>query len=112
MTDNGFIDYILDILSRFGNIKLRRMFGGYGIYKDKIIFAIIINNELYFKADSILAEKYKLLGSCPFSYKRKEKTIALSYWLVPPEVLEDSDRLKGWFNSSLSAAISNKKNKL
>ncbi len=52
MTDNGFVEYILDILSDYGNIKSRRMFGGFGIYLDKIIFAIIIDNELYFKADS------------------------------------------------------------
>lgn len=104
MTNSGFVDYILDILSDYGNIKSRKMFGGYGIYKDKTIFAIIIDDEIYFKADKILAEEYKSYGSHPFTYKRDEKTVALSYWYVPSEVLEDSDRLKIWFNKSLSIA--------
>ncbi len=46
----------MDMLSRFGDIKLRRMFGGYGIYSGKLIFAIIINDELYFKVDTELME--------------------------------------------------------
>lgn len=48
------------------------MFGGYGPYVDKTIFAIIINNKIYFKADKLLAEKYESLGFYPFAYKRRE----------------------------------------
>lgn len=104
MTNSGFVDYILDILSDYGNIKSRRMFGGYGIYQNKIIFAIIIDNELYFKADKYLGEEFRSLGSYPFTYKREEKTIALNYWHVPPEILEDSDKFKIWLDKSLEAA--------
>ena len=109
MSGNGFVDYIIDILSEFGDIKYRRMFGGYGIYLNKIIFAIIINNEIYFKADRDLAEKYKASGSYPFYYKRDDKAISLSYWLVPSEVLEDGDHLKCWFDGSFKVAIDKKK---
>lgn len=109
MINNSFLDYILDILLAYGNVKSRRMFGGFGIYLSGIMFAIIINNEIYFKVDSILAKKYKALGSYPFTYKRHNKIIALSYWIVPPEVLEDVDQLKIWFDSSLEIAKNNKK---
>lgn len=111
MNNNWFIDYIIDILSTFGNIKSRRMFGGYGMYSDSVMFALISDDEIYFKADNILAEKYKALGSYPFAFKKDDKTIALSYWFVPPEILEDSDRLKDWFDSSLETAKNNKKKK-
>ncbi|MGB4191509.1 MAG: TfoX/Sxy family protein [Rickettsiales bacterium] len=104
MNSSGFVEYILDILSPYGNIKSRRMFGGYGLYVEKIIFALIIEDEIYFKADIDLAENYKVLGSYPFTYKRDEKSIALSYWYVPSEVLEDNELLKSWFNQSLTVA--------
>jgi DNA transformation protein len=45
-----------EILEPFGPLKIRAMFGGYGIYKDGIIFAIIGYNEVYFKADKVLAK--------------------------------------------------------
>ena len=43
MTNSGFVDYIIDCLSPYGNISARRMFGGYGLYLNQIIFAIIID---------------------------------------------------------------------
>ena len=112
MINDSFLDYILDILLTYGNVKSRRIFGGHGIYASGIMFAIIINNEIYFKADNILAKKYKVLGSYPFSYKRDNKIIALSYWIVPQEVLEDVDQLKSWFDSSLEVAKNNRKKKI
>jgi DNA transformation protein and related proteins len=76
------------------------MFGGCGLYLNKKIFAIIIDDELYFKADKAIAEEFKALGSRPFTYKRENKTIAMCYWYVPLEVLEDQELLKAWFNKS------------
>ena len=105
MTNSGFVDYIIDLLSDFGNISARRMFGGYGLYLNKIIFAIIIDDELYFKADSDLAIEYKKAGSYPFTYQKNDKTVALSYWYVPAEIIEAQDLLKNWFSKSLGVAI-------
>ena len=108
MANSEFVDYIIDLLSAYGTIRARRMFGGYGIYCNKIIFAIIINDELYFKAVGDLAKEYKNAGSFPFSYKLDNKTIALSYWQVPSEIIEEEDLLKTWFNKSLQLAIEKK----
>jgi DNA transformation protein len=105
MTNSGFVDYIIDCLSQHGNISARRMFGGYGLYLNKTIFAIIIDDELYFKADSDLALEYSKAGSHPFTYQKNDKTVALSYWYVPAEIIEAQDLLKNWFRKSLGVAI-------
>jgi DNA transformation protein and related proteins len=101
MNKNGFIDYIVDLLSDYGNITKRYMFGGCSLYLNKKIFAIIIDDELYFKADKVIAEEFKDFGSRPFTYKLENKTIAMSYWYVPVEVIEDAALLKMWFDKSL-----------
>jgi DNA transformation protein len=44
------------------------MFGGYGIYKDGIITAIIVDNELYFKVNEINIDDYKKHGCIPFTH--------------------------------------------
>jgi DNA transformation protein len=97
LSNSGFVEYIVDLLSAYGNIKVRKMFGGYGLYYNAKIFAIIIDDELYFKADKALAEEFKLSGSYPFTYKRDDKTVALGYYYVPSKIFEDDDRLKEWF---------------
>lgn len=89
-----------------------RMFGGYGLYRNKTIFVIIIDDELYFKADSDLGQKYQQAGSYPFTYQKNDKIVALSYWYVPAEIIEAPDLLKNWFNKSLGlATINNLKKK-
>ena len=32
MKNNGFVEYIIDLLSEYGDISSRKMFGGYGLY--------------------------------------------------------------------------------
>lgn len=109
MANSGFVDYIIDLLSQYGDISARRMFGGDGLYFNKTIFAIIIDDELYFKADINLSLEYKQAGSYPFTYQKNDKTVALSYWYVPAEIIETQDSLKDWFNKSLNVATSIKK---
>jgi DNA transformation protein and related proteins len=80
------------------------MFGGYGLYFNKTIFAIIIDDELYFKADSDLGQEYQQTGSYPFTYQKNDKTVALSYWYAPSEIIENEDSFKNWFDKSVKVA--------
>lgn len=104
MSNNGFVEYIMDRLSPLGNITSRKMFGGYGLYCNKIIFAIIVDDELYFKADTDLAKEYESVASFPFTYQKDEKRVALSYWFVSIDIIEDEDSLKKWFDRSFEVA--------
>lgn len=103
---NEFVEYVLDCMEGFGSLSARKMFGGFGLYIGKQIFAIIVDNELYFKADKLLGEEYAQQGSYPFTYEREGKKIALSYYLVPISVIEDKESLKSWFNRSMKVAKS------
>lgn len=110
MKNNHYADYILDLLQPIGNIMARKMFGGFGIYKDNIFFALIINNILYFKVDENNRSLYEAHDSEPFSYEGKnKKIITMSYWEVPINVLEDDTKLKQWVQQAVNAAILAKK---
>ena len=103
-----FVEYITEMLEPFGNIKNRKMFGGYGIYKNELMFALISDNELYFKADLETAKYFKSQGLEPFSYKAKGKLIALSYYKILPEIIEDSELLVKYFNMAYNSALNSK----
>lgn len=96
MAEGDFNEYVVkDLLADVENIFSRAMFGGYGLYKDGIIFGIIADDELYLKVDTRSKKEYREFGSRPFEYERKNyKKIAMSYWFIPEEILEDRERLE------------------
>ena len=109
MNTTEYVDYILDILSPLENINARKMFGGYGIYKNAIFFALIIDDVLYFKVGNANLPDYKAKNSTPFSYTSKNgKSVAMSYWEVPPDILENHNELARWVEKSVAVAQSAK----
>jgi len=102
---NEYVEYVQDLLSPFARVMARSMFGGHGLYCDGVMMALIAYNELYFKADAQAAAYFKTFGSEPFVYQGKNKLIALSYWKVTSDVLDDQDELQHWFTMAREVAI-------
>lgn len=50
--DDGFIEFLHELLEPEGTIATRRMFGGHGVYCDGVFMAIVIDGRLYLKADA------------------------------------------------------------
>ena len=101
VSTNAFLDYVLEQLEVVGHISVRAMFGGHGIYYKGVIIALIAYDELYFKVDESNIQRFKDAGSKPFTYLGKQdKTITVSYWLLPEDVLEDDEQLADWVQAS------------
>jgi DNA transformation protein and related proteins len=93
----GFKDFIRDQLAGFGPVTIRNMFGGAGVYADGVMFAIIADDTIYLKADETTAAAFEAEGMSPFTYTPKGKApVAMSYWEVPPRLLEEQDELAAW----------------
>jgi len=103
----GFIDYVLDQLSKWGNVSAKRLFGGAGLYRDGKMFGIIADDVAYLKVDETNRGKFVSAGSAPFKPFPKRPTI-LSFYEVPVEVLENSEELIEWAKESLSIQKSRK----
>ncbi len=104
MKKNEFVEYVKDVLSPFATITVRAMFGGYGVYTDKMI-GLIADNELYLKADMEAVVYFKACGSEPFTYQGKNKPVAMSYWKVLPEIMDEPEDLKKWFDLAVKSAL-------
>ena len=93
----GFKDFVTDQLSAFGPVRIRNMFGGAGVYADDVMFALIADDTLYLKADESSVPAFKAEGMGPFVYEAEgKKPIAMSYWELPPRLLEEADELAQW----------------
>ena len=105
-----FADYVVnDLLNELGGIRARAMFGGFGIYKNDTIFAIIVDDELYYKVNDSNCKDFEALGSEPFVYTAKgDKRVAMSYWKLPSEIMDDREALIEWSEKALRVAHSGK----
>lgn len=102
--DESFHEYVIDLFRNFPGITSRGMFSGWALYQDDIVFAIIAEGELYFKSDKHIQSYFEQANSHPFIYSRKDsKSITLSYWSVPEEVLENEVELSLWVERSVEA---------
>ena len=108
---NEFVEYVRDIIEQFDPINIRKMFGGYGIYKNGLMFALIADNELYFKADIKAAELFESYGSSPFTYDNGKKLVKMSYWQVVPEVFDDQEMMRQWIDIAYDVAVKAKQGK-
>ena len=93
----GFKDFIEDLLADFGPVTIRNMFGGAGIYAGGIMFAILVDDTLYLKADEASQRAFETEGMGPFTYEPAgKKPVAMPYWEVPPRLLEEPEELASW----------------
>ena len=110
--DTSFHDYVMDLLDDIPGITSRAMFSGWGIYKNKVFFALISNGELYFKVGEGNRADFEHQKSHPFVYNNKGKKTMMSYWLVPEEILEDPEVLFEWVEKAVLESKQSKKTKI
>jgi len=99
---NSFSSHVAELLEEYGDIKIKSMFGGYGVFLNEKIIGIIADEELYFKSPKdnlVFKEEY---GAEQFAYEAKGKPVKMSYYKAPSEIFDDSTMLKKWGNISRS----------
>ena len=89
--------FVMQKLAPLGTVTSRAMFGGYGIFHEGLMFALISDDTLYFKVADQNRDMYEKAGSTVFPH-------GISYWEVPAEVLEDDPKLQEWAAISIKIA--------
>lgn len=97
--------YIEERLGRFGSIRIRKMFGGAGVYCDGLFIALLDDDMLYFKADDATREAFEKEGLKRFIFQPKDgPAMAMNYYAAPETAYEDDDELRRWTALALEAA--------
>lgn len=104
-SDSVFTHYLVEQLQWVGPVKCRRMFGGYGVFLEGLMFGLVFENTLYLKVDTASRQDFDALGLPPFTYARGGREIALSYYQTPDEALDDTEMLLVWANRAYAAAM-------
>ena len=104
-TANEFVTHLLDLMEPLGPVSARRMFGGYGIYLDRMMFALVADDSLYLKVDDDSRGEFEAAGLEPFRYTKKGKSYQMSYHAAPEDALEDAELLRDWARKAVDAAM-------
>ena len=79
-------------------IHARAMFGGHGLFKDDIMFAIVDSEgRLYLRADAQTAMAFEAAGSTQHA--------RMPYWEVPEPIRRDDEQLREWAATAVEVAI-------
>jgi len=100
-----FVDYLHEVFEQFGVIRCRRMFGGYGVYHDGIMFALVAGDTLYLKADPDTAGYFEARSLPRFEYHKGDKVVRMSYYMAPEEILENPEDAAVWARRAFAAAL-------
>jgi DNA transformation protein len=96
---------IRELFAAFGNVMVRRMFGGAGIYAQETMFALVHDSVIYLKADGHNAAAFERENLPPFTYTtRGGKRGVMSYRRMPDRLYDDPDELAVWAREALAAA--------
>jgi DNA transformation protein len=101
---NEFITYLLELFEPMGAVEARAMFGGFGIYREGLMFGLVAKDCLYLKADDENRPDYESRALPPFTYERKGKKLSMSYYQAPSEVMDSGEELSLWGERAYQAA--------
>jgi DNA transformation protein len=99
-------DHIREIFQSLGDVSIRRMFGGKGVYCDGRILAVVYKGDLLLKADGESAPLFAEAGAVQWAYESKTgKAAHMPYWSIPDEALDDPDVMAVWVRRAYEAAL-------
>lgn len=103
-----FVEFCIEQFAPLGRIDSRYMFGGWCLYCNGAVFALIANGALFLKADTQTIPEFEARG-LPAFRPFPDKPDTMKYFRAPPEIFEDDDALRHWCGGAIAASLRTKK---
>lgn len=100
-----FVSHCTELLAPLGSVRVRRMFGGWGLYVDDVFLALIAFERLYLKTNTETQARFEQAQCEPFVFESKGKSLTMSYWTAPAEALDSPALMAPWARLALQAAL-------
>jgi DNA transformation protein len=102
----AFVDALREVLEFTPELRLKRMFGGVGVFTGYMMFGLAIDDVLYLKADADSAGRFDAEDLEPFVYVAKgERSTSLGYRRAPDALWDDAETARDWSRAGIDAAL-------
>jgi len=105
--NEDYLNFIKEQLENFKPFEAKKIFGGIGFFKEKVMFALIGKDTFHLRADDTTKHDFEERGMKNFMPSAKKK--GMPYWEVPITVIEDKKTLCEWAEKAYEVAIYHKK---
>ncbi|GAA5646734.1 MULTISPECIES: TfoX/Sxy family DNA transformation protein [Vibrio] len=92
------------LFEQLGRVKSRSMFGGFGIFVDDTMFALVVNEKLHIRANEQTTAKFKQQGYEPYVYKKRGFPVVTKYFALPDSWNDDHEATLNEAKSALESA--------
>lgn len=107
---DSFAGYCGELFAPLGAVRVKRMFGGHGIYVDELFIAIVAGETLYLKADAQTKAQFEVAACRPFTYSAKDgRKMTMGYWSAPAEAMDSPALMRPWALLARDAALRSRK---
>lgn len=102
-----FLEHLKDRFSVVQGASIRKMFGGVGIFRRGLMFALATDDgRVALKADAKNVPAFEAEGMEEWTYPHKSgKQMSMGYWYAPERLFDDDDELKAWSMAAFEAAL-------
>jgi DNA transformation protein len=101
----GFRDFLEELYEPMGGVSIRAMFGGLGIFKEAVMFALVVEDTLYLRADEETAGSYAAEDAPQFVYHgMKGRAVAMPYWRLPERLYDEPEEFLAWSEAAFAVA--------
>ncbi len=93
-----------DLFAEFGPIKLKRFFGGEGIYAGDAMIGMVFDDIVYFKTDEETRKLFAAEKTEPFSFMKGGERVVTTWFALPDRLYDDPEELARWARAALEVA--------
>lgn len=93
--DRGLVDLVAEAMEPLGTVTSRAMMGGWTLYLDGTVFALVGDDVLWFKADATSDAAWDAMDAPRFTYDFPNGRMGtMNYRRAPEDAYDDADELR------------------
>ncbi|MCW5716715.1 MAG: TfoX/Sxy family protein [Bauldia sp.] len=101
----GFKVFLDEQFAPLPGVTIRKMFGGLGVFRDGIMFAMSVEDTLYLRCDGERAADFEAEGSAPVVFKTHTgKDMPMPYWRAPERLFDEPEAFRDWAERAFADA--------
>ncbi len=80
------LEKLVELYSTFGEISTRSMFGGFGVFHNNTMFALVIKQAVFYRIDPQATPALAALNMEPYVYHKKGFPVHSKYFRLPEHI--------------------------